>query len=73
MLKLFSKNSLRKQEVSPFQAGDHKASIKRKHNTNKTEITQMVHKRSNVFGPCFVMQYLVFLLVMQKRELVALI
>ena len=30
------------QEVSPFPAGDHKASIKRcaqKHNKNKTEIT----------------------------------
>ena len=30
------------QEVSPFQAGDHKASInrrERKHNKNKTEIT----------------------------------
>ena len=37
------------QEVSPFPAGDHKASINRraqKHNKNKTEITKMVHKRS---------------------------
>ena len=38
------------QEVSPFPAGDHKASINRcarKHiNKNKTEITYMIHKRS---------------------------
>ena len=37
------------QEVSPFPAGDHKASINRhawKHNTHKTEITWMIHKRS---------------------------
>ena len=27
------------QEVSPFRAGDHKASINRKHNKIKTEIT----------------------------------
>ena len=37
------------QEVSPFPAGDHRASINRraqKHNKNKTEITKMIHKRS---------------------------
>ena len=37
------------QEVSPFPAGDHKASINRrtrKHNRNKTDITQMIHKRN---------------------------
>ena len=37
------------QEVSPFPAGDHKASINRsagKHNKNKTEIALMIHKRS---------------------------
>ena len=37
------------QEVSPFPAGDHKASINRrtgKHNKHKTEITRMIHKRS---------------------------
>ena len=38
-----------RQEVSPFPAGDHKASINRrtlKHNTHKTEITLMIHKGS---------------------------
>ena len=37
------------QEVSPFLAGDHKASINRcarKHNENKTEITKMIVKIS---------------------------
>ena len=36
-------------EVSPFPAGDHKASINRrarKHIKNKTEIAQIIHKRS---------------------------
>ena len=36
-------------DVSPFPAGDHMAPIHRrarKHNKNKTEITQMIHKRS---------------------------
>ena len=35
-----------RQEVSPFPAGDHKASINRrarKHNKNKTEIAHMIH------------------------------
>ena len=38
-----------RQEVSPFSAGDHRASINRrarKHNKNKTEITYIIHKRS---------------------------
>ena len=37
------------KEVSPFQAGDHKASInrcRRKHNENKTELTEMIHKEA---------------------------
>ena len=37
------------QEVSPFPAGDQKELLIRralKHNKNKTEITQMIHKRS---------------------------
>ena len=37
------------QEVSPFPAVDHKASINRRtrnHNKNKTKITQMIPKRS---------------------------
>ena len=37
------------QEVSPFSAVDHKASINRrarKHNKHKTELTQMIYKRS---------------------------
>ena len=37
------------QEVSPFPAGDHKATINRrarKHNKHKTEITWLFHKRS---------------------------
>ena len=41
--------SNKSQDVSPFPAGDHKASINRrarKFNKNKTEITQMIHKRS---------------------------
>ena len=39
------------QEVSPFPAGDHKATINRharKHYRNTTEITWMIHKRSTV-------------------------
>ena len=38
------------QEVSPFPAGDHKATINRraqKHNKHTTEITWKIHKRSN--------------------------
>ena len=37
------------QDVSPFPAGDHKASINiraKKHNKYKTEITKIIHKRS---------------------------
>ena len=37
------------QEISPFPAGDHKASINRrarKHNKNETELAKMIHKRS---------------------------
>ena len=37
------------QKVSPFPAGDHKASLirrARKHNKYKTEITRMMHKTS---------------------------
>ena len=40
------------QKVSPFQAGDHKASINKhtqKHNKNKTEITKIIRKRSTAF------------------------
>ena len=41
------------QEVSPFPAGDHKASTNgrtRKQNKKKTEITQMIHKRSTTLA-----------------------
>ena len=37
------------QDVSPFPAGDHNASINRrarKHNKNQTEITSMIHKEA---------------------------
>ena len=37
------------QEVSPFPAGDRKASMNRRtrmHNKNKTEITYMIHKKA---------------------------
>ena len=39
------------QEVSLFQAGDHKASTNRRawKHKNKSEITQMIHKRSTAF------------------------
>ena len=39
------------QEVSPFPAGDHKASNEqtRKHDKHETQITKMIHKRSTAF------------------------
>ena len=43
------RHNKREPRVSPYPAGDHKASINRcarKHNKHKTEITQMIHKRS---------------------------
>ena len=41
------------QEVSPFPAGDHNASMNRRtrmHNINKTEITYMIHKKKHRLG-----------------------
>ena len=40
------------QEVSPFPAGDHKATINKraqKHNKHTIEMTWMIHKRSTAF------------------------
>ena len=42
-------NTNESEEVSPFPAGDHMASINRRarnHNKNKTEITYMIYKKS---------------------------
>ena len=41
--------TIRHHKLKPSPAGDHKASINRrarKHNNNKTDSTQMIHKRS---------------------------
>ena len=48
------------QEVSHFPADDHKASINRrtrKHNKNKTEITQIIHKRNTTLERSVIIFY----------------
>ena len=65
------------QEVSPFPAGDHMASINRrarKHNKHKTEITWMINKRSTTLPAaryitwCLAFDRITYLSTDQPRE-----